>query len=39
VAEVNMFVAEALLDADAFHVEVSGWDENETLFVERSDIA
>ena len=33
-----MFAAETLLGADTFRVEVSGWDENEIFFVEKSDL-
>jgi len=34
-----MLVAETLLGIDSFRVEVSGWDENEIFFVEKSDLA
>ena len=33
-----MFAEETLLGTDTFRVEVSGWDENETFFVEKSDL-
>lgn len=34
-----MLAAELLLGADSFRVEVSGWDENDVFFVEKSDLA
>ena len=34
-----MSVAKSLLGTDTHRVEVSGWDENETFFVEKSDLA
>jgi len=34
-----MLAAETLLGNDTFRVEVSGWDENQTYFVEKSDLA
>ena len=33
-----MVVAETLLGTDGFRVEVSGWDENQVFFVEKSDL-
>jgi hypothetical protein len=38
-AEAAMLVAETLLDTDCQRVEVSGWDEAQTFFVEKSDLA
>jgi hypothetical protein len=37
--EVTMSVLETLAGTDRFRVEVSGWDEDETFFVEKSDLA
>jgi hypothetical protein len=34
-----MLVAETLLDTDCHRAEVSGWDEAQTFFVEKSDLA
>jgi hypothetical protein len=38
-AEAAMLVAETLLGTDCCRVEVSGWDEAQIFFVEKSDLA
>jgi hypothetical protein len=34
-----MIVSETLAPSDSYRVEVSGWDENQAFFVEKSDLA
>ncbi len=34
-----MIVSEALTQSECYRVEVSGWDENQAFFVEKSDLA